>query len=189
VLWLSESPTTVQQKTTPWIVRDASKSVHAAFLYANACKDGSSPGTGQDITAAHQWYTWAAERGHLYSQYVLALFLLKQQGGTLYESHPNVIQLLQQAAHGGGSSSNDAIDTTISGGGGGLALAQHELGTYYKQGYCGLTCNWNMARKYFQLAQNQGHVESAEILNDPLRWQSTTTTADHDGNGEKVTVR
>ena len=53
----------------------------------------------------------------------------------------------------------------------GLACAQHELGIAYKQGYKGLSRDGDVARSWLTLAEQQEYGLSADVLDDPSRWQ------------------
>ena len=72
VLWCGEDEMSVKSRTVPWIIRDAKRSVHAAFLFACNCENGWL-GFDKDLDVAREYYDWASRRGHARSEYKLWL--------------------------------------------------------------------------------------------------------------------
>lgn len=156
VVWLAETEDAMRNKVAPWVGREAGESVHAAFLNANNAKDGLY-GATQDTLTARRFYEWAAERGHALSQYCLAIMLLKESGAT--GANGRVAKLLEMASDRG------------------LAMAQHELGTAFKEGYFGVGRDEAVARTYYRLAAKQGYGRSVQVLEDATRWKGQELTS------------
>lgn len=158
VIWFGENEESVISKTVPWVVREAESgmSVHAAFLSANNSQNGLY-GFTKDMEIAKQYYYWASHRGHALSAYNLSIILLKESYNASSEEEEGRIQsesvtLLTMAAERG------------------LASAQNELGITYKQGYCGVGRDVEVARCWLTMAAEQGYGLSKDILDDPSRW-------------------
>lgn len=160
VIWFGENEESVATKTVPWVMREANigTSVHAAFLYGFNSQNGLY-GFEKDLEVAKRYYGWASQRGHALSAYQLSFILFKEWcSTTLEESRGDDLQ-------------NESVTLLALAAERGDVSAQHELGIMYKQGYRGLERDVEIARYWLELAAEQGHRLSKEMLDDPSRWR------------------
>ena len=145
VLWLSDSAQSMAQGTTPWLRAAADAgNAYAQYLYGDVCRQGAY-GVGRDDDAAVDYFHKAANQGHALAQFHLGM-LYWGGGSGVEQSDERCVELWRAAATAG------------------LAAAQVKLGMCYASGYRGLQRDDAEARRWFERAARQGHIEAVMVL-------------------------
>ena len=118
-------------------------------------------GVPKDVNKAIEFYRKAVDRGDPYAK--LALSSLYEKGEGVAKDEFEAFRLALEAAHAGMICFVFSRSQTQLSCPSGIAMAQHNIGCYFRQGF-GADKNYVKAAHYFSLAADQGVPHSMVCL-------------------------
>jgi TPR repeat protein len=147
-------------ESVKWMTRAADQGdAEAQYNLGWYYRDGKEPVIKKDSVKAQFWLTKAAEQGHLEAEYRLGVDLLNSNGGA--SDVAKGAEWLRKAAASGYGRARGFVwfESSLKAAEQGDAVAQYELGQYYRQGGVHRK-NRSQAAVWYRKAGNQGHADA-----------------------------